>query len=298
MNDLVSVIIPTYSRPDNLIRAIESVLAQTYSPIEIIVVDDNGVNTPYQKETERTLQSYIESGAILYIKHEINKNGSAARNTGFKASKGLYINYLDDDDEFATDKIELQVTKLKESSDVIGACFCNTKVKYKHHSELLLNSKEGNLVQEILCGEAHFNTSTVLFKREAIIFINGFDESFRRHQDWELYVRFFRHFEMCNVCKKPLLIKNVTETSVITANPLRQIEYREKFLNTFRSDIINMPKANKIYCFQYLSLGNLLMFYKERRSALNFIIKAYNYQSPTIKSIKENIVCFLKSFIY
>ena len=136
-----------------------------------------------------------------------------------------------------------------------------------------------------------------MFKREVINKINGFDESFRRHQDWELYVRFFRYYKMCNASKQFLLIKNVTETVVITANPLRQIEYREKFLNTFMTDINNMPKANKIYCFQYLSLGNLLMFYKKRYIALKYILKAYEYQLPTFKSIKENIICFLKSFI-
>lgn len=298
MNDLVSVIIPTFSRPNNLVRAIESVLAQTYSPIEIIVVDDNGIDTPYQRETESLLGHYIDKGIIKYIKHEININGSAARNTGFKVSKGRYINYLDDDDEFTKDKISLQVEKLKGTAENVGACFCNTKVKYKHHDDFLINSKEGNLAEDILCGDAHFNTSTVLFKRDAIDTINGFDETFRRHQDWELYVRFFRHYDMCNACREPLLVKNVTETSVITANPLRQIEYREKFLNTFKSDINQMSKANDIYCFQYLSLGNLLMFYKERRTAFKYLSKAYKYKTPTLKSIKENIACFLKSFIF
>ena len=52
---MISVVIPTYARPTNLIRAIESVLNQTYSAIEIIVVDDNGLGTPYQEETERLL---------------------------------------------------------------------------------------------------------------------------------------------------------------------------------------------------------------------------------------------------
>ena len=88
---LVSIVIPTYARPTNLIRAIESVLAQTYAPIEIIVVDDNGVNTPFQKETENLLSSYIFDGKITYLKHEVNRNGSAARNTGTRASHGEII---------------------------------------------------------------------------------------------------------------------------------------------------------------------------------------------------------------
>ena len=105
-NPIVSVIITTFARPDNLIRAIKSVLNQTYKPIEIIVVDDNGKGTPSQQETEKILREYICSGAIQYITHDMNKNGSAARNTGFRASMGEYVNFLDDDDEFAPTKIE------------------------------------------------------------------------------------------------------------------------------------------------------------------------------------------------
>ena len=69
-NPLVSIIIPSYARPTNLVRAIESVLAQTYAPIEIIVVDDNGVNTPFQEETEKLLSPYISDRKITYLKHE------------------------------------------------------------------------------------------------------------------------------------------------------------------------------------------------------------------------------------
>ncbi len=79
--DLVSVIIPTYQRPENLIRAIESVLTQTYKTIEIIVVDDNGKGTEWQLTTEKLLKDYVVEGKIQYICHKESLNGSAARNT-------------------------------------------------------------------------------------------------------------------------------------------------------------------------------------------------------------------------
>ena len=67
MNKLVSVIIPTYSRPEYITRAIESVLKQSYGPIEIIVVDDNGRNTENQLATEAILSSFIKSKKIPVI---------------------------------------------------------------------------------------------------------------------------------------------------------------------------------------------------------------------------------------
>ena len=95
---LVSVIIPTYKRSKSLNRAIDSVLSQTYPNIEIIVVDDNGKGSKYQIETEKSLENYIKTDKIKYITHDVNRNGSAARNTGFKHSMGEYINFLDDGD--------------------------------------------------------------------------------------------------------------------------------------------------------------------------------------------------------
>ena len=92
---LVSVIIPTYKRSDYLLQTIESVLSQTYPSIEIIIVDDNGLGNKFQVETQKKLQKYIVERKIIYIPHEVNKNGAAARNTGFRASKGEYINFLE-----------------------------------------------------------------------------------------------------------------------------------------------------------------------------------------------------------
>lgn len=101
---LVSVIIPTYKRATTLLDAIRSVLNQTYKNIEIVIVDDNGKGTYEQLETERLLKQYIENQQIIYIVHEYNKNGSAARNTGLMASHGAYINFLDDDDKMYPQK--------------------------------------------------------------------------------------------------------------------------------------------------------------------------------------------------
>ena len=125
---LVSVIIPTYSRPEYIVRAIDSVLGQTYKNIEIIVVDDNGIGSCHQIETENVLKDYITQGKITYIRHKTNKNGSAARNTGFRASYGEYINFLDDDDYFLPTKIEKQIEILNSKNAEYGAVCCNMRI--------------------------------------------------------------------------------------------------------------------------------------------------------------------------
>ena len=77
---LVSVIIATYRRPENLNNAINSVLNQTYPNIELIVVDDNDNNSEYRVSTEKIIDKFSENTKLKYIKHKKNSNGAVARN--------------------------------------------------------------------------------------------------------------------------------------------------------------------------------------------------------------------------
>ena len=104
---MVSCIIPTYRRSDSLIKAINSVLAQTYKNIEVIVVDDNDPDDKYSIMVQDKLAT-IKDERLRYIKQERHKNGAAARNTGIKASRGEYIAFLDDD-EWLPEKLEMQI---------------------------------------------------------------------------------------------------------------------------------------------------------------------------------------------
>ena len=162
MSKLVSVIIPTYKRSDSLLETINSVLKQTYSAIEIIVVDDNGLGNEFQKATQYKLQNLIDDNKIIYIPHEVNKNGSAARNTGFRVSKGDFINFLDDDDVLMPEKVEKQIKFLENQSSEIGATYCNSQLKFRtRFSGRIKNintnyTAEGNLIREYLETEMHF----------------------------------------------------------------------------------------------------------------------------------------------
>ena len=96
--ELVSVIIPTYKRSEMLPRAVESALNQTYSNIEVVVVDDNDPESTWRKDTSERMLQFKNDNRVKYICHEKNSNGSVARNTGIKNSAGSIIAFLDDDD--------------------------------------------------------------------------------------------------------------------------------------------------------------------------------------------------------
>jgi len=97
----ISVIIPSYNRANTIGRAIQSALSQSYQDFEIIVIDDGSTD-----HTEEVIRSFQDS-RIRYIRHNRNRGGSAARNTGIHAARGEYIAFLDSDDEWLPQKLEL-----------------------------------------------------------------------------------------------------------------------------------------------------------------------------------------------
>ena len=110
--ELISVIIPTYKRIDTLERALDSVFNQTYTNIELIVVDDNAKFPETREKVEKIIEKY--NGKIKLIKNKDNLGGGLSRNEGIKVASGKYIAFLDDDDEYYPEKLEKQYSLLKE----------------------------------------------------------------------------------------------------------------------------------------------------------------------------------------
>lgn len=227
---LVSVIIPTFKRADTLHRAVESVLKQDYHNIEVIVVDDNNPDTKFRKETEKVMDRYINNSRVKYIKHECNKNGSAARNTGFKNSSGEYIMFLDDDDEFLQGKITAQVNCLEERDKEWGACY--TRYIRKKNNKIIMKcaeTREGNLLVEELKRNLFVHAgSNLMVRREVFIQMGGFDESFQRNQDIEFLVRVLRKYKLGFVDVMGLVVYVHPRTGLQSFEDLTK-QYVEKF---------------------------------------------------------------------
>lgn len=239
---MISVIITTYKRADNLSRAINSVLNQTYKDYEIIVVDDNDADTEYRKNTEQIMTGFC-SDKIHYLKHERNKNGAAARNTGIKCAKGDYITFLDDDDYFMPDRLEKLVSliKNKKGFDCIYSSVAISEDK--GFVEIRKASRSGNFLYQTLCHDTCWVTgSNILFTRAAIEEIGDFDESFNRHQDTEYMVRFFLKGYRILACEDILVVKN-QDDRVNEVDVKRQIEIKRKFLGKFQ-DVVPQNVKN------------------------------------------------------
>lgn len=270
---LVSVIIPTYKRPEYICEAIESVLHQTEIDIEIIVVDDNGLNTEEQLQNYKLLRKYIENQNIKYVPHKKNQNGSVARNTGIQNSKSDFIAFLDDDDYFEPNKIELQIKKIKESGADI--CLCGYTRRYMNGNELSVPKMSDITVPNVLMNRVDTCAgSCLLVKTNLVKRINGFDESFERQQDLEFLIRLLQNGTV-TVVEESLVNIRMHKQNLEYPNLKKTIKQRVHFLESFRDIIENYPPSlsKKIYDAQYLEIVMVAIKNRVFKSAICWLLK-------------------------
>lgn len=286
---LVSVIIPTYKRPMYLKRCIQSVLNQSYPNIEIIVVDDNNPDTAERKETEELMEEFSGYPSIQYLQHECNKNGSAARNTGWRNASGKYITYLDDDDEIEKEKIEKQVACLAGLDDSWGACYTGYRLIKEHGANQISSEKRsGNCYIDALMRTMFMGSGSNLLLRKSVVDeIGGYNESFQRNQDIEFLVRVLEHYKLAYVDETLLTIYQEGNRANKSFEEIDS--YSQHYLNTFREKIDALAPNDKQRVIAVISL---------ERCRTAFYKKQYKAGISILKNNHVSVVYIIKYFEY
>lgn len=286
----VSVVIPSYKGSDNVCRSVESVLNQTYENIEIIVVDDNGRGTEEQLKTEAVLKKYIDEGKVKYLTHEVNKNGAAARNTGVAQAEGEFIAFLDDDDEFRPHNIENHIKRFETLGDDYAITYCAKCLMHKDgRKEIITPKYEGSILYEFMCSKIRMGSSFLMIRKSAFEKVNGFDETFRRHQDWEFIARVLVHFKAAKITEvglnKFLIFRNSAKTpEQFEKNRLYYLE-RLKFI----IDSFDEEKRTTIYDTHYCSIGKEYFKAKKFKQSLVWAKKTSKPLKYTFKYFKDGL---------
>lgn len=188
VNDLLSVVIPTYKRSEMLCRAIESILDQTYEKVECIVVNDNTPGDEYSQLLYSMLNKFKAEDRFHFVEQEVHKNGAAARNAGIRVAKGEYIAFLDDDDYWDREKAEVQIKILKKLPADWGGVSCLMKL-HSHGRVVMANLpyKDGYIYYDVLTRRISMGTGSLIIRREALDVTGYFDENLRRFQDPQLF---------------------------------------------------------------------------------------------------------------
>jgi glycosyltransferase involved in cell wall biosynthesis len=181
----ISVIIPTYNYGRYVREAIDSALAQTHPPFEVIVVDDGSTD-----ETPRVL---AEFGQRIRVIRQENQGVAAARNTGVAAARGEYLALLDSDDVWKPRKLELQIARF-EADPALGLVHCGAETFDGTGRTLtvLLHGTEGWVAEEMLRLDRHVVQgpgSGILVPRRIVEEVGGFDDRLPPSDDWEICYR-------------------------------------------------------------------------------------------------------------
>jgi glycosyltransferase involved in cell wall biosynthesis len=236
---VVSVIIPTYNRSQMLSRAIQSVLMQTFQDFELLVVDDAS-----EDNTEEAVKG-IRDQRIHYIRHEKNKGGSAARNTGIQAALGKYIAFLDSDDEWLPEKLERQIAKINSAAPSVGFVytgFISISAKTGKMMNRLIPQKAPNVYSRAL--EA--NGSSLLVKKECFEKVGLFDETLASCQDWDMAIRLSRCYGLDFVPEA--LVKYYFHGAQLSSSLERKIHGREALMKKHYEDFLRYPSLLANHC--------------------------------------------------
>ena len=194
---LVTAVVTTYKRSVMTVgRALKSIVEQTYKNIEIILVNDCPEDGQLSSELKKLCDSFDRE--ITYLPMPKNAGANAARNYGASISKGEFIAFLDDDDEWDSKKIELQMQKMVDKD--VGIVYCNTWVNSEKFHNITIHYKEkkpeGDLYEKLFRRNVIGSTSFPLIRKKAFDEAGGFNEKVPALQDMELWLRITKKYKV------------------------------------------------------------------------------------------------------
>lgn len=270
VNKLVSIIIPTYNRDLYYIsRAIKSIIQQTYKNYEIIVVNDNIYNSNYSLK----IKEYCTANNLIYLTTKGKQGANKARNMGACYAKGTYLAFLDDDDIWLKNKLEIQLSYFTNS---VGMVYSNGYV-VTSNSKYLYTKPEYFVTEPNLYKLFLYNyigpTVTALIRRDCFFDVGMFDESMPAKQDYDLWIRIVKKYKAIGI-NQPLFIYTRHNSHQITKNFNSILEgynkIYEKNKNYLENDFI-------INFFFHLKLAKI---YRNQRNFLKYfksLFRAFSY---------------------
>ena len=245
---LISVVIPVYNGAKTIQETIESVQKQTFSDLEIIVVNDGS-----QDNTLAVLGAIADPR--LTVIQGAHAGANAARNRGLEASSGQYVSFLDADDLWTPNKLEAQLQALRSHPHAAVAYSWTDRIdeqgNYLRRGGYL--SVNGNVLAEMMIANFVENGSNPLILRQAAIEVNGFDESLIACQDWDMWLRLAARYQFAAVSEVQILYRLSTHS--ISANVFA--------LEACCRKVIDRAFAQAPRSLQYLkkySLGNVYKY--------------------------------------
>jgi glycosyltransferase involved in cell wall biosynthesis len=281
MNVLFSIVIPTYNRAHLLKKTIDTVLDQSYTNFELIIVDDGSTDN-----TEEVIKEIISTreNKIIYIK-QINSERAAARNTGLKKAVGDYILFFDSDDTLYDNHLEIAKKNIVEKN---YPEFIHLRYDIKNVNGTI--TKEGPIYnsppnKDLIFG--NFLSCNGMFIRKDIAIQNPFNEDRKLSamEDWELWLRLSAKYPLhyVNTITSSIIDHDERSVMITTKEPL--IDRAEAIINyiTNNKEVVKYYNKNiskfKSSCHSYVAL-HLSLTGKYKKETLKYLLYSF-IESPS-----------------
>lgn len=236
----VSVILPTYNRGYCLHRSIDSVLHQTFSDFELIIIDDGSTD-----DTRQIIESYDDS-RIVHVHNDENLGQTKRLNEGLALARADLVAFQDSDDEWLPAKLEKQVTVMRSQPAKVGMVYTDKwrfePDKEKFHWKSPSNMPEDGIVFDKALDEQVYNIGpqSVLIRRECFGKVGLFDERLTNFNDWDMFVRISKHYLLYHI-KEPLVNYFVSADALTGLGEAKGIEAIEILFDKFLPDLRRNP---------------------------------------------------------
>lgn len=314
---LISIVIPTFNRASFLEKTLYSIMMQTYSNVEILLVDDGSTDNTSEIVEYLKLSNKFFSQKLIYIKLDKNKGANAARNEGIRRAKGKYTAFLDSDDIWHPEKLEKQINRINEESEKnIGGkpIFCFTgRARVDEKYEIIALQFGGsmrNASKKMRKSNSIGTLSSILLDTWVAQIINGFNEELKACQDWDFYIRAMPFCHVIGV-REPMIMYYDGDVERITRDHKKRLlshlfmhrQYiknhikkseKSEFYRNIAEDLDGLGKtrlASKFYAEYYWNKKKYLksLFVRMRLLKANVRNERYsNYKKPPT-DIVDNI---------
>jgi glycosyltransferase involved in cell wall biosynthesis len=308
---LVSVVVTTYDRFEQATRAIRSARSQTYAPMELLVVEDG---------TDSGVQNWLDQVGyddVRYVRHATNRGLSAARNTALALTTGRYVAYLDDDDEWKSERVERGVGRFRDLSDErhdrTAVVYCAVESREGGTvASIVPPENEGVLADAIRRQGPSTLPSSFLFRRAALETVGGFDESLASSVDHDLWMALAVAGYQAQTIDEPLVVTYDEFVDSMMTDTESRIEgvtqFVEKWRPTYHEWFGNQEGERRIRRYYVDVIGRLFATklvtgrfgeaQMSARSVLNVTDRrAYVLRSLGVRTIEAAVKRFLPAAV-
>src|SRR5678815_3216150 len=283
MNDLVSVILPTYNRAHVLGRAIASVLAQTHQSLELIVVDDGSTD-----DTAAVLDA-ITHDRLRVIRLDANRGASCARNRGIAVAQGALVAFIDSDDVWTPDKLARQTAALTSRSDRVGLCVCSMEVDRdgaRHRVQYQDEELDSNTAVTRIISGVGMGTPSWLARRDTLQAVGGFDESLPRMQDYECALRIAQEWRI--ILMSDVMVLAEVGADSISASAERYVRAIGIIIDRHRP---LFERRRDGYSEMIFRAGKYLALEGRYREAIPWFVRAFRIRPTNARALIGAVLC-------